>query len=178
MKFIIYINFTEISNLKISNWTTTIASSLHDQNITTFKVLFSDLSIQIEKIKKRKLFYEIINVSFYLDDTHLITLIPKRESTLNDEMTYEYFIDLISGGLSNVDTAKVLKTNFSFIVLLVSQPLRNQINNLIKDQNQYILSNGKELFNFIRKPIAVNAIEDSLTIKKNKYFTKVKYRDK
>jgi hypothetical protein len=178
MTFRVLINFTEKLNKKETSWQTSIYSSLDDNNITTFKVLFSDLIIQIAKIKKRKLLYEINNISFYLDDTHLLTLIPDRESTLSDEMTYEYFIDLISGGLSNVDTAKILKINFSFIVSLVSQPLRNQINNLIKDQNQYILSNGKEIFNFIRKPVPVNVIEDSLTIKKDKFFTKVKYRDK
>ena len=103
---------------------------------------------------------------------------PEKKSTLKGEMTYEYFIDLINGGLSNVDTAKVLKTNFSFIVNLISQPMRNQINNLIKNEDHNILSNGKKITNFIRTPLRVNNYQDSLIVKKEKFFTKVKYRNK
>lgn len=177
MDFIVKINFTEKSNLKISNWTTKITSSLDNQNIATFKIVFSDIIKQIGKIKKRKYFYEIQNLSFYLDNSNLLTIMPEGHSNLNNEMTCEYFINLINGGLSNIDTAKILKTNFSFIVYLIPQTIRNQINNLIKDQDHNILSNGKKIVSYIRTPLSVNVIEDPLNIKKEKYFTKVKYRN-
>ena len=68
MKFKSKINFIELQDKEKSEWYTESSIVLDSDIVSSVKALFSQIIIDLQSIKKRKHFYKLESLNFYIDN--------------------------------------------------------------------------------------------------------------